>query len=437
MKTVALTFLLLSSSASLIANDWPTFRGPEGRGVADGSSVPVSWDAASKKNVRWRTAIDGLSHASPIVWGDAVYVVSAVSPGSALDMKAEGVVFAKDVVRHEWQLHCLDLATGRERWNRVIHSAVPKQARHVRGTYANATPATNGRHIAMVLGTEGLFVTDMSGKIVWRQEMAPADPEWILDAASSPVIVDDVVVVQNDWRQSGFIAGYDVATGKQRWRVERSEGMSWSTPGVYEQAGAKRLVFNSSRWVRALDPRDGREIWRVNNEAKGAWDRVPTPFAADGLVIVAGGGGDRPMFAVKSDAAGELTLAADQASNSSIAWITDKGSPYMPTPIVYRGLVYVCASNGVVSVYRATDGTPVYQARLATGAGPFSASPVAADGRIYFASEGGDVFVVAAGEKFDLISRNQMDAPCFATPALARGLIVIRTSNAVYGIGGA
>jgi outer membrane protein assembly factor BamB len=437
MKAAALAFCLLSTSVSVIAADWPTFRGPYGRGVADDSAVPVSWDTTSKQNVRWRTAIPGLSHASPIVWGDAVYVVSGVSPDSALDMKAEGVVFAKDLVRHEWRLHCLDLASGREQWNRVVHAAVPRQPRHVRGTYANATPATNGRYIAAVLGNEGLFVMDMKGTVVWRQEMAPADPEWMLDAASSPVIVDDVVVVQNDWRQAGFVAGYDLASGKQRWRTERSEGMSWSTPGVYEHAGTKRLVFNSSRWVRALDPRDGREIWRVNNEAKGAWDRVPTPFAAEGLVIVAGGGGDRPMFAVRPDAAGELMLPADRRANDAIVWITEKGSPYMPTPIVYRGLVYVCASNGVVSVYRARDGTPVYQARLGTGAGPFSASPVAADGRIYFASEGGDVFVVAAGETFELLSRNGMDAPCFATPALARGLIVIRTSNAVYGIGGA
>jgi outer membrane protein assembly factor BamB len=436
MKPVAFALCLLLSSVTVVATDWPTFRGPDGRGVADGSAVPVSWDVASKRNVRWRTPIAGLSHASPIVWGDAVYVVSAISPDSALDMKAEGVVFAKAVVRHEWRLQCLDLATGRERWNRVVHSGVPKQARHVRGTYANATPATNGRYIAMILGTEGLFVTDMTGKVIWRQEMAPANPEWMLDAASSPVIVDDVVVVQNDWRQSGFVAGYDIASGKQRWRIDRSEGMSWSTPGIYEHGGAKRLVFNSSRWVRALDPRDGREIWRVNNEAKGAWDRVPTPFAADGVVIIAGGGGDRPMFAVRPDATGELTLNAGEGATNAVAWITDKGSPYMPTPVVYRGLVYVCATNGVVSVYRTKDGTAVYQARLATGAGPFSASPVAADGRIYFASEGGDVFVVAAGETFELLSRNQMDGPCFATPALARGLMVIRTANAIYGIGG-
>ena len=187
-------------------------------------------------------AIPGLSHASPIVWGDRVYVLSAVAEGSTLDMKAEGVVFAKDTVQHEWRLHALDRDTGRERWVRVVHRGTPRQPRHVRATYANATPATDGTRIALVLANEGLFVLDMEGTLLWRKEMAPSNPEFSLDPASSPVIVDNAVVVQNDWQQGGFVAAFDLATGNERWRVARDEGLSWSTPGVFESGSGKQIV---------------------------------------------------------------------------------------------------------------------------------------------------------------------------------------------------
>ena len=415
--------------------NWPMFRGPLASGVADDASLVSSWNAPSGTRVKWRAAIPGLSHASPIVWNDRVYVLSAVADGSTLDMKAEGVVFAKDTVQHDWKLHALDRDTGHERWARVVHRGTPRQPRHVRATYANATPATDGTHIALVLANEGLFVLDMEGKLLWRKEMAPSNPELSLDPASSPVIVDDAVIVQNDWQKDGFVAAYELKTGNERWRIARDEGLSWSTPGVFESAAGKQVVLNSSRWVRALSPRDGRELWRLNNTAKGSWDRVVTPIASEGLLIIAGGGGDRPIFAVRPSALGDISLQPNQRASEAIAWTTEKGSPYMPTPLGYRGLIYVCASNGVLSVYRVKDGSLMYQNRLADGAGPFSASPIAAGGRVYFPGEDGDVYVVAAGEKFELLSRNSMGTPVFATPAIAGNTLILRTTDAVYALG--
>ena len=422
------------STASAADSNWPMFRGPQASGVGDDASLASSWNAPSGARVKWRAAIPGLSHASPIVWGDRVYVLSAAAEGSTLDMKAEGVVFAKDTVPHEWRLHALDRDTGRERWVRVVHRGTPRQPRHVRATFANATPATNGTHIALVLANEGLFVLDMEGKLLWRRDMAPSKPDFSLDPASSPVIVDDAVIVQNDWQQGGFVAAFELKTGQERWRIARDEGLSWSTPGVFDVAAGKQIVLNSSRWIRALSPRDGSEVWRLNNAAKGSWDRVVTPIAAEGLLIVAGGGGDRPIYAVRPSATGDISLQQPLRASDAIAWTTEKGSPYMPTPLAYRGLIYVCASNGVLAVYRAKDGSLVYQSRLADGAGPFSASPVAAGGRVYFPGEDGDVYVVAAGETFELQSRNSMGAPVFATPAIAAGALIIRTTDAVYAI---
>ena len=297
---------MVTAGVSVEAN-WPAFRGERASGIAE-STLATAWNAASGTGIRWRTPIAGLSHASPIVWEKRVYVLSAVSPGAVLDTKVEGVVFAKDTVEHEWRLHCLDAASGRELWMRVLHKGTPRQPRHVKGTYANATPATDGTHIALVLGNEGLFVTDMEGRPRWRKEMSPAQPDWSLDAASSPVIVGDLVVVQNDWQRGGFVAAYGLASGEERWRVPRSEGLSWSTPGVWSiPLGGTQVVLNSPRWIRAHDPRDGRELWRMNNSTDGPYDRVPTPVAAGDLMLVAGGGGHRPIFAVRPSATGDIT----------------------------------------------------------------------------------------------------------------------------------
>ncbi len=308
---------LSALAASVSASNWPMFRGPLASGIADDVSLAFSWNAPTGTRVKWRAPIPGLSHASPIVWGDRVYVLSAVAEGSTLDMKAEGVVFAKDTVQHEWRLHALDRDTGRERWVRVVHRGTPRQPRHVRATYANATPATDGTRIALVLANEGLFVLDMEGKLLWRKEMAPSNPEFSLDPASSPVIVDDAVIVQNDWQQGGFVAAFDLATGNERWRVARDEGLSWSTPGVFEsairQADRAELVALGARAEPARRPR----ALAAEQHAKGSWDRVVTPIASEGLLIIAGGGGDRPIFAVRPSASGDISLPPNQRASEA------------------------------------------------------------------------------------------------------------------------
>jgi outer membrane protein assembly factor BamB len=436
VRSVVLAVLILMAATPDVAANWPSFRGDRAMGVADGVDLPVAWNAVTGEGVRWRAHIPGLAHASPVVWNNRVYVVSAVADGSTLDMKAEGVVFAKDTVDHEWRLYCLDGETGREIWMRTLHKGAPRQPRHVKGTYANATPATNGSVIAMVLGSEGLFVTDMEGRLKWRQAMTPPRPDFSLDAASSPVIVDDVVIVQQDWQRDGFAAAYEIESGRERWRIARAEGMSWSTPGVWTLPdGRTQVVFNSTKWVRAHDPRDGRELWRLDNSAEGAWDRVATPIGAGDLLLLSGGGNVRPLYAVRPSASGDITLKPGETNGAAIAWAAERASPYLPTPLVYRGLVYVCGSSGVLTVYRADSGSMVYRSRVADDAGAFAASPIAAGGRIYLPSEEGDVFVIAAGERFERLARNPMGAPLFATPAVAGPLLIVRTASEVVALG--
>ena len=416
------------------AGQWPAFRGTHARGVSD-ASTPVTWDAPKGTGIRWHVAIPGLSHASPIVWGDRVYIVSAVG-GSALDRTeagANGVVFATDTVTHEWQLHCFDAATGATRWSRTVHTGTPRQPRHVRGTYANATPATNGRVIVASLGNEGLFAFDMDGNSLWRVEMPPPRPDASLDPASSPVIAGDAVIVQNDWQEGGFAAAYDLSTGRERWRIARNEGLTWATPGLWTNGATTQVIFNSARWIRAHDVATGREVWRLNNAIESPWDRVPTPVPSGNLLLVGGGGAQGPLLAVRSGANGEIR--AETGTTAPLAWRVERGAPYLPTPLVYQGLVYAVADNGVMTVYRETDGSLVHRTRIAADSGTISASPIAAGGRIYVSSQDGDIFVLAAGESFNLLARNPMGEALYATPAVAGDLLIVRTAAGVYGIG--
>jgi outer membrane protein assembly factor BamB len=432
-------FLLVLASSLVVRAvpihaDWPSFRGPHASGIAEAATPPATWDIPARRNVRWRMPIPGLSHASPIVWGDRVYAITAIADApSDLDMKAEGVVFAKDTVRHTWRLIAFDRTTGREAWNRVAHQGTPAQPRHVRGTHANATPATDGRTIVAVLGNEGLFAFDMNGASKWRVPMAPATASWSLDPASSPIVFGGLAIVQSDFQQQGFLAAYDLETGRERWRVARDEGLTWSTPTIWKPSdGPAQLVVNSGRWIRSYEPSTGRQIWRLNNEAKGSWDRVATPIAAGNLMIVAGGGGERPIVAVRSSAKGDLQLGPGEG----VSWVIERGSPYLSTPLAYRGLLYVCASNGVLTVYRLETGTLVYRTRLTDAPLTISASPIVAGDRLYFVSDDGDVIVVRAGETFARVAVNRMEEPCFATPAIDGDTLFVRTARHLYAIAG-
>lgn len=413
---------------------WPSFRGEGARGVAVDASPPVTWDATQPQGVAWRTTIPGLSHASPIVWNDRVYVISAVAEGSTIDRTAEGVVFATDTVAHEWTLSCLDLSTGAVQWTRTIHVGAPRQARHVRGTYANATPATNGEIIVVSLANEGLFGLEMDGQRRWHVPMAPERAGESLDPASSPIIVGDLAIVQNDWMREGFAAGYELATGRERWRVARDEGLAWATPGAWAPAGAPaQVVFNSARWIRGHDAATGQERWRIDNFIESPADRVPTPVPSGDLIIVGGGGTQGPLMAIRASARGELP--AQPSADSSLAWRNDRSATYLPTPLVHGGLVYVVGDTGIVTIYRERDGSRLGRLRLAADAGTISASPVVADGRIYIASQDGDVFVHEANVDFAPLARNSMGESVFATPAIAGNRLIVRTTHGVVAIG--
>ena len=439
--TVSIALLAFTFSTAL-AQNWPQFRGPGATGVAEGSPQPVKWDASTQQNVRWKTAIPGLSHSSPVVWGNKIFVMTAVSSGT--DEKRYGlygdVAPVKDDPKHTYKVYALDKQKGTILWERVAWEGIPKIKRHPKSTHAASTPVTDGKYLIALFGSEGLYAYDLNGKLLWKQDLGVLDAGWFYDVdyqweyGSSPIIYKNMVIVQADIQKDSFIAAYDIKTGKLIWKTPRTgELPGWGSPTVYEGKTRAELVTAGAKAVRGYDPLTGKELWTLGPMAEIA---TPTPFAALDLIFVTSGYRPiQPIYAIKPGANGDLTLKDKQTSNEFIAWSKDRGGPYMPTPIVYGDLLYTCSNNGVLAAYNAKTGERVYQERVGGTGGAFTASPVASDGKIYLSSEDGDVFVVKAGPKYEFLAKNPVGETIMATPAISDGLLIVRTVSHLFAFG--
>ena len=424
-----------------VALNWPSFRGQNASGIADGQMPPTSWDAEKGINVIWKTPIPGLGHACPIVWGDRIFVTTAVSgdPNSKFRPGQYGDVDSvNDSSVHSWRVYCIDKRTGKIVWERTAHEGVPKVKRHTKGSHANSTPATDGTHVVACFGSEGLYCYDFNGKLLWKRDLGVLDSGWFFDPdyqwgfASSPIIYKNLTIIQCDAGKNSFIAAYGLEDGNRVWLTPREEVPSWATPTVYEGKSRSEVVTNATKFVRGYDPLTGKELWRLGRNSEIT---VGTPVCGNGLIFVTGGYPPiRPVYAIRPGASGDITLEKGKSSNQSIAWSNEKNGTYMPSPIVYSDCLYTCANSGLVTCYDAKTGKQHYQERV-RGRGGYTASPVAADGKLYFTSEDGGVQVVKAGPKLELLSSNPIGDVCMATPAISDGMIFIRSQHYLFGIG--
>jgi len=433
--------LLALATTTVSAQHWPMFRGPGASGVADGSPMPVTWNVKTGQNVLWTTPVAGVSVSSPIVWGDRIFVSTAVSSDAKAGIRTGlygDVEPAKDMSKHTWKLVALDKRTGRVLWERVAHEGIPKTKRHPKSSQATATPVTDGRRVIVSFGSEGLYAYDLEGKLLWQRDLGVLNAGWFYDPdyewgiGSSPIIWKNMVIAQCDIQKNSFIAAFDVATGAPLWRTPREEIPSWSTPAIFEHDGRAELVTQATTFIRGYDPANGKELWRLSGNSEIT---IPTPIVGPGMIIVTNGyRGVQPIYAIRPGATGDITLKADQSESASIAWSTNRGGPYIPTPVIYGDYLYVLQINGVLAAYEVRTGKRVYQERVA-GGGSFSASPVAADGKIYLTSEDGDVHVVKAGPTYELLVTNPVGQVIMATPAISNGTLILRGLKDVIAIG--
>jgi outer membrane protein assembly factor BamB len=420
---------------------WPGFRGRDGSGVAEGPAPPAKWDLASGDGVRWKAEVPGLGNSSPIVAGDRVIVTTAVSSAADAAGIRTGATGAgteiDEQAEHRWIVLAFDRSTGKQVWQTEIGRGAPASRRHMKATQANSTPASDGRRIAVVFPTAGLAVLDLDGRVLWKKDLGPLrvgafnDPTLEWGFASSPLIQANVVILQVDVHEGGYLAAWDLETGSPLWRTARpGVAPSWSTPALWETPQGLEIVANASE-IRGYSFADGRELWSLGPNSEQV---VATPIVDDGILYVSSGYPPvKPIYAVQPGIRGKVEVLPG-TEDEHLLWTDDRGGAYMPSPLLYRGLLYIVHHNGRLVAYDAKTGEAVFKVRFSQS-GTFTSSPVAAGGQIYTGTEEGTIYVFSAGPVYQEIAVNDMTEPVMATPAIADGVLYVRTPSKLIALG--
>lgn len=443
-SVILLVGLALLSTGKLQAQtnyyqQWPSFRGPMACGYLANSKTPAAWNIDNPKDIKWKTSIPGLGHSSPVIWDNYLFVTTATTNmnDESLKLGLYGDIDEADDKRvHEFKVYCLDKNNGKILWERVAHKGIPKSKRHTKSTQANCTPATDGKYLIVHFGSEGLFCYDLKGKLIWEKDMGIINPgpytdpgvEW--GYASSPIIYKNKIIIQCDIPEKPCILALDITTGKELWSTSREDEVSsWCTPNIFTKDGKTQVIANGYRQICGYDFETGKKIWRLSN---GGDAPAPTPVIANDLIYLNSAHGRySPIFAVKPDAKGDITLDADSTKNQYIVWSIKRGGAYMQTPLIYEGLLYNLNINGMLTCLDALTGETKYKESFKEA---FSASAIAADGKIYFSSEAGNVYVIKAGPVYALLAKNIIKDNCMATPGISGNTLYFRTQHFVIAI---
>ncbi len=429
---------VLSVSATFAATpstNWPQFRGPGSLGVAANPELPDHWSVHD--NVEWKVGVSGRGWSSPVVWGERVFLTTVVNEGETEPPK-KGLYFGgdrKEVPKstHHWLVLCLDLKSGRELWRQEAHSGAPPTQLHVKNSYASETPVVDSHGVYAYFGNVGLFCYDLAGKPLWSTNWPPVKTRYGWGTAASPVLHQDRLFLVNDNEERSFLVALDRQTGHEIWRVERDEKSNWATPYIWQNEKRLELITPGTKRVRSYDL-EGKPLWEAGGMSSIV---IATPFSKfDLLYISSGYVGDkvRPVFAIKPGASGDISLKPGETNNEFIAWYQPTAASYNPSPLVYEDYLYVLFDFGFLSCHDARTGRQIYdkQRVRSEGTTSFTASPWAANGKIFALSEDGDTFVFQAGPEYKLLHTNALDEMCMATPAMAGDRLLIRTLTQLY-----
>jgi outer membrane protein assembly factor BamB len=428
---------MLGISDAQAQENWPQFRGPGSRGVSEEKDLPDTW--SKTKNVVWTVKIPGRGWSSPVVWGDRIFLTSAMQLKGKVEKVKPGLYFGGErsiPLPHRWTVYCIDFKTGKILWEKVAHEGVPKEGHHLKNTLASETPVTDGERIYAYFGNVGLFTYDMDGKLLWKKDLGRYRSAYSWGTASSPVLHGDRIFIVNDNEEHSFVAAIDTKTGKELWQIDRDEKSNWSTPYIWQNDLRTELVTCGKKKVRSYSL-DGKLLWELGGMSSIV---IPTPFSVHDLLYVTSGyvgSPFKPIFAIKPGAKGNISLKDKQTSNEFIAWFQPKGGPYNVSPVVYQNALYVLYDRGLLAAFDATNGKPLYQpSPVRLGASEhYTASPWVYNGKLFCLSEEGQTLVIpTGGSKPDIDHKNELDELCMATPATARGSLFIRTESQLYRI---
>ncbi len=382
---------------------WPRWRGPSGQGLAAGTGYPDSW--SDSLNVLWKVEVPGRGNSSPIVWADRIFLTTARDGG-----KRPSVL-------------CYRRSDGKLLWESTLPAGEPGKV-YWKNSHASGTPVTDGQMVYATFGNQGLAAVDFQGKVVWRHSLGTIRNYH--GSAGSPVLYKDTIIVYEDQRQGAFVAAFDKRTGKSRWKTERKASVGWGTPIVIRAGDRDELIVSSQARVTAYNPDSGKELWHCGGNLA---EVIPTPVVGHGLVFCVSGRAG-PTLAIRPGGSGDVT-------GTHLAWKQTKGASFVPSPLLYGNLLYQV--NDMVSVatcYEAATGKVLWQGRLGEPKSEgFSASPVGVDGKVFFTNDAGETFVLKAGNQFELLRVNRLEAPVLASPALVDGRWYFRTDRHLLAIG--
>lgn len=433
MLLAAASLALPAWSAETPAH-WPQWRGPEGNGVAPASNPPVKW--GEETNVRWKVEIPGKGNASPVIWGEKIFLTTAVPTGEAPPPPAEpeaedGQRWRRGITADRPQrfvVMALDRATGKTLWEHTAREAQPHEGTHLDGTWASASPVTDGEVLVAHFGSHGIYAYDLDGKLLWSKDLGDMRTRNAFGEGASPALHGDTVVINWDHEEESFIVALDKKTGKELWRQPRpEEPTSWSTPVVLTPGGKPQVIVSATGAVRGYDLASGDVIWQAGGLTLNV---IPTPVHRDGTVYVMSGFRGNALFAIDlSKAKGDVT------GTEAVRWSYDRDTPYVPSPLLYGDLLYFLKSNrGILSILDAETGeVHVGPARLEGIEGVY-ASPVGAAGRVYVVGRNGVTLVLNHGKELEVLATNTLNDTFDASPALAEDEIYLRGASHLYKI---
>ena len=406
---------------------WPQWRGPYATGVSKTADPPIEW--SETKNVRWKVEIPGRGSASPVVWGDRIFVLSAVPSGADAAAAHQPRGGVRPAVPHRYVVVALDRKTGKVIWERTARESTPHEGSHPdNGTYASSSAITDGQRVYAFFDSEGLYAYDMDGTLLWNKDLGDKKMRNEFGEGCTPVLYGDRIVVVWDHQGPSFIVALDKMTGKELWRTERQEIDSWATPLVVEEGGRAQVITSGMSRLRSYDVETGKLVW----EGPGlTMNPIPSPVYGDGVVFATSGFRGNSLKAIRlADAKGDI------GATNAVAWSLNHDTPYVPSPLLYDGILYLLKGNsGLLSAYDAQTGKPHYQLQRLENVPNVFASPVGAGGRIYVPGREGTTIVLRAGSSYEVLAKNALDDGFDASPALVDHDIYLRGYKYLYAIG--
>ena len=420
--SLAVTVFCLLVATGPAASDWPHWRGPNQNGVVHRGDPPLEWSEG--KNIRWKVPIPGHGHATPIVWGDRIFVQTAIPTDSIVESDGRGRRAAPPIV-FKYVVMALDGRSGKTVWEKAVREARPHEGMHRTASFASNSGITDGEHLYAYFGSQGLYCLDLDGNLKWEKDLGKYWSRNAFGEGASPAIYGNTLVINWDHEGDSFIVALEKKTGRELWRKDRDEVTSWSSPLPLEHKGRRQVIVSASSRTRSYDLKTGALIWECGGLGSNV---IPTPVHAEGVVYVASGHGSPAMQAISLDRA-----KGDISGSDSVLWAIYRDTPYVSSPLLYGDRIYFLKNRrAILSCYNARTGEPIYGPKRLDGIGDVYASLVGVKDRIYITDLDGNTLVLKDSPEFEALAINTLDEGIAASPVVVDDALYLRGRRHLY-----